>query len=491
MLFAVLFSEHQADARIAGREELIGNDLVASIDRILDSVGSRRRNELAALAGKPCSQVGASLAELGSYMRYVRAVALVSGGRVYCSSALGSIDVPLSAYPLSTGRGDSIGLLPQTRYQPGVPVLAMFDRTAPGTGVLSIVEGDYLSDALAHGVTYGAQIASMSVKDTGRLNVHGAFLPASAPLTAYATRVASRKWPFAILVSSSSAFISGVRWKYRSAGLAVGLLLDSLIAAAYLLAFAPRRLLLGAVRQALRRNEFHVVYQSIIDTASRELVGVEALLRWHHPKWGAIGPASFMQEVESSDMLGPVTQFVMRTAVAEMSQRPPAIPLRIAVNVAPGDLQRKGFVAEVEALTAALPTGGTLVLELTERFLLGKSARTAAIFNALKAKGVKFAIDDFGTQHSNLDLLGRFEFDYVKIDRQFVNQVDAGGADLISGIISVAKHYGLQVIAEGVETESQHAALLAAGMPFAQGYLYQRPVRAEQLAQWRHEKAIH
>ena len=490
MLVAILFSEHQAKIKVANHEQLIGDDLVESVDRILDSVSSRRRNELASLAGRPCSQVGASLAELETYLRYVRAVALVSDGRVYCSSALGPIDLPLSDYPLSVGRGDSIGLLAQTRYQPGVPVLAIFNRTAPDTGVLSIVEGDYLTDALAHGVWYGAQTASISVRDTGRIDAHGAFVPASGPMAIYATRVASHKWPFAILVSSSRGFISGMYWKYRIAGLAVGLLLDCLIAAAYLLTFAPRRLLLNAVRQALNRNEFHLVYQPIVDTASREVVGVEALLRWQHPKWGAISPASFMEEVESSEMLGPVTQFVMRTAVAEMSQRRPADPLRIAVNVAPGDLERRGFVAQVEALTAGLPAGVSLVLELTERFLLAGSTRTAATFNALKARGVRFAIDDFGTQHSNLDLLGRFDFDYVKIDRQFVDQVATGGADLIAAMVSVAKHYGLQVIAEGVETEIQHAALLAAGVPFAQGYLYQRPVRAEQLPQRRHEKSI-
>ncbi|MEX3897856.1 EAL domain-containing protein [Paraburkholderia sp. BR10954] len=267
------------------------------------------------------------------------------------------------------------------------------------------------------------------------------------------------------------------------------MVLDCLIAATYLLAYAPRRLLLNAVRQALRRKQFHVVYQPIIETASRELVGVEALLRWHHPRWGAISPSSFMEEVESSEMLGPVTQFVMHTAVAEISRRPPALPLRLAVNVAPGDMQRKGFVAQVEAMTDALPAGVSLVLELTERFLLEQSVRTEAIFNALKAKGVRFAIDDFGTQHSDLDLLSRFQFDYVKIDRQFVSQVDTGGGDLIAGIVSVAKHYGLQVIAEGVETESQHAALRAAGVPFAKGYLYQRPVTAEQLAQRRHDNA--
>ncbi|MEZ2311080.1 EAL domain-containing protein [Paraburkholderia sp. RCC_158] len=139
--------------------------------------------------------------------------------------------------------------------------------------------------------------------------------------------------------------------------------------------------------------------------------GVEALLRWHHPKWGAIiSPASFMEEAESSDILVEVTEFVMNTAVAEMSRRLPAIPLRISVNVAPADLERKGFVTQIGTLADGLPAGVSLVLELTERFLLGESARTAAIFDSLRAKGVRFAIDGFGTHNSNLDLLGRFRF---------------------------------------------------------------------------------
>jgi EAL domain-containing protein (putative c-di-GMP-specific phosphodiesterase class I) len=156
--------------------------------------------------------------------------------------------------------------------------------------------------------------------------------------------------------------------------------------------------------------------------------------------------------------------------------------LRVAINIAPRDLERKGFVAEVEAAQSRLPAGVSLILELTERFLLNESAHTAAIFKTLKAQGIKFAIDDFGTHHSNLDLLSRFPFDYVKIDRQFVSQVDIGGAELIKGIVSVTKHFGLQIIAEGVETEAQHQALQEVGVPFGQGYFYQRPLRAEQLA---------
>jgi EAL domain-containing protein (putative c-di-GMP-specific phosphodiesterase class I) len=190
-----------------------------------------------------------------------------------------------------------------------------------------------------------------------------------------------------------------------------------------------------------------------------------------------------MPEVESSPLLADVTRFVLRTAAAEMSVHMPTRPFRIAVNIAPRDLERRGFVTEVLAVNATLPEGVSLVLELTERFLLSKSPRVTQIFETLRARGIRFAIDDFGTQHSNLDLLNRFPFDFVKIDRQFVSQVDTGGVELIRGIVSVARHFGLLVITEGVETEAQHQALRDADVPFSQGYLYQRPVAANELAE--------
>jgi EAL domain-containing protein (putative c-di-GMP-specific phosphodiesterase class I) len=314
----------------------------------------------------------------------------------------------------------------------------------------------------------------------GVLDDRRRFHPLSSQ-NAAATRVASQVWPFAVLVSSSAGSKSATYWKYRLACGAVGVLCAALIACAYLVAFAPRRLLLSAVRQGLRRGEFHVAYQPIVAVESRCLVGVEALLRWHHPKWGAVSPAVFMADVESSDTLAGITEFVLRTSVAEMGRLTPASPLRIAVNIGPQDLERKGFVEEVLAVNRKLPAGACLVLELTERFLLRDSVRTTAVFWELKQEGVKFAIDDFGTQYSNLDAVCRFPFDFVKIDRQFTSQIDTGGAEVIRAMVSVARHFGLQVIAEGVETEAQHQALLEVGVPFAQGYLYQRPVRAGEL----------
>ncbi|WP_442865744.1 EAL domain-containing protein [Burkholderia sp. IMCC1007] len=479
---SVVLADRLAREAVARHERVVANDIVSSIDRILDGIRTRTADELLALVGRPCSSVFRTLAEASTRLRYLRAVALVNDGRVSCSSALGAIDVPLAAYmPMSKPGTTVTALLPQTPFQPGVPVLAALRATRPGSGVLYLIEGDYLSDMLAHGTRFGAETATLSVNGTGGLDQQGAFVPKSAATPANGSVIASNRWPFTVRVNSSERYVSQLRRNYRLVFVTIALLIDGLIAAAYLLAMAPRRLLLKAVRNALKRNEFHVVYQPIVDVQTRRTVGVEALLRWDHPKWGSISPAVFIPQVEASAILPKVTEFVVRTAAAELTSLVPSIPLRIAVNVAPKDLERPRFVSIVEETIRQLPPGFTLVLEVTERLLLEKNARTTAMFVALRAKGAKFAIDDFGTRHSNLDLLSRFPFDYVKIDRQFISQLTTGNAKLIEGIAALAHHYDLKIIAEGVETEEQHRALHAVGVQYAQGYLYQRPQRPENL----------
>lgn len=481
-MLALVVAGRLARDSIARHERDVANDIVISVDRILDGIRSRHPNELNALVGRPCTTIFRTLAEVGTHLRYLRAVGLANGGRVTCSSALGAIDVPLDAYIHAPAPGmTAITLLRQTPFQQNVPVLAAFRATAPDSGVLYVVEGDYVADMLAHGTRFGAETATLSIEGAGSIDQHGAFVPSFGAAPATGSKIASNAWPFTVSVTSAEPYVSQVQRRYRLICLTIALLVNGLVAAAYLLAIAPRRLLLKAVRNALKRNEFHVVYQPIVDVETRRTVGVEALLRWHHPKWGAISPAVFVPQVESSAVLPKVTEFVLRTAVSELTALAPSMPLRIAINVAPKDLERARFVSVVEDTIGRLPPGCTLVLEVTERILLEKNPRTTEMFATLRAKGAKFAIDDFGTHHSNLDMLSRFPFDYVKIDRQFISQLTTGNAKLIEGIAAVAHHYGLKIIAEGVETEEQHRALHSVGIQYAQGYLYQRPRRAEHL----------
>ncbi|WP_179401916.1 EAL domain-containing protein [Burkholderia guangdongensis] len=483
LLAAIALSDHYADDAIAKREYLIANGVVSSVDRILNDITSRNQEAFTTLRGQPCATIFQALSESASHFRYIREVALVTGGRVYCSSASGPIDVPVATYlPTSPRPGATRAtLLPQTPFQPGIPVLVAYRATARDAGVLYVIEGDYIADILAGGTRYGAATATLSMNGKALLSDQRKLMQDSSYKPERATRIASKTWPFTVSVSPSEEYVSHVCWKYRLIFLTIGLLLNCVVAAIYLLVFAPRRMLLKAVRDAIRRNEFHLEYQPIVSIESRALVGVEALLRWNHPKWGAISPAAFMPDVESSTMLAKVTAYVLRTTIADMKAHRPPAPLRLAVNVGPKDMERPQFTSEVVAVISRLPPGVTLVLELTERFLLEKSSRTMSIFQALRSQGVKFAIDDFGTHHSNLDLLARYPFDYVKIDRQFVAELETSGARLVQGLVSVAEHFDLEIIAEGVETEEQHNALREIGVEYAQGYLYQRPLRAEDL----------
>ncbi|WP_428839708.1 EAL domain-containing protein [Burkholderia dolosa] len=483
LALAFVLADRYARDATARHEREVAIDIAISVDHILDGVRSRTPDELSALVGRPCATVFRTLAEAATHLRYLRAVALVNDGRVTCSSAFGAIDVPLDGYFSPAPEPGTIvtTLLAQTPFQRGVPVLAAFRGTGRGSGVLYLIEGDYLADTLAHGARYGAETATLSIRGAGRLDQRGRFAAESAPAPARGSAIASGHWPFTVSVVASERYVARVQRHYRLICATIALLVNGLVIAAYLIAVAPRRLLLKAVRQALRRNEFHLVYQPIVDVDTRATVGVEALLRWQHPKWGAISPAVFVPHVESSALLPQVTEFVLRTAVSELTALEPCPPMRIAINVAPKDLERPRFVSVVDDAIRRLPPGFTLVLEVTERFLLEKNPRTTAIFTTLRAKGAKFAIDDFGTRHSNLDTLSRFPFDYVKIDRQFVSQVNTGGAKLIEGIAAVAHHYALKMIAEGVETEEQHRALHALGVQYAQGYLYRRPQPARNL----------
>jgi EAL domain-containing protein (putative c-di-GMP-specific phosphodiesterase class I) len=143
-----------------------------------------------------------------------------------------------------------------------------------------------------------------------------------------------------------------------------------------------------------------------------ELIGVEALLPWTHPELGPISPAVFMEYVEASKLLASITDFVLSVSTFEAINNIRKRPLRISINITPKDLEREDFPRKVISIVDKLPHDISLVLEVTERFLLNRNSRTAYAFNTLKSAGVKFAIDDFGTSNSNLELLHKFPFDF-------------------------------------------------------------------------------
>ncbi|WP_258396907.1 EAL domain-containing protein [Paraburkholderia unamae] len=490
LLCAVVAGVREGAQQIRQREGLIASDMVSAVERVLERVRSSQSDALAALPGQPCERVALPFAELGTRVNYVRGINLVANGRLYCSSAVGPVDLPLAPFFTHEPAATAINLIGGSPWQPREPVLPLYVPTGEKLGLLYVIESTYLTDALAHGVRYGAGRVTLSVPGAAALDDRGVLLAQDDPARHAGARATSPRWGFSVDVTFAPQAYAQARWQYGLMFGAAALLVDLLIGATWLIAFAPRRLLLSAVRRGLRHGQFHVVYQPVIELATGRVGGVEALIRWTHPKFGAVSPAVFMAEVEGSRLLGPVTRFVLERATTEIAQATTVRPFHLAINVAPLDFERKDFVADVLGVVERLPPGVILILEVTERFLLEKRAHTEAIFATLKARGVKFAIDDFGTHHSNLDLLARFPFDYVKIDGQFVRQLEKRGDQLIKGIAAVAKHFDMEIIAEGVETEAQHEILCRLGIPYAQGYFYRRPGSAQSVAEMQHDAGL-
>jgi len=251
---------------------------------------------------------------------------------------------------------------------------------------------------------------------------------------------------------------------------------------------ARRRLKLAAeLRQALQRNEFHLVYQPSVEMKTGRIVAVEALIRWQHPERGLIPPDEFIPIAESLGLIRQIDQWVLQRALEQLrlwdDARLP--PLRMAVNVSAGSFSHPDFLAGVgQALLASGIPPKRLLVELTESAILRMGEDTERAMLALHNLGVAVAIDDFGTGYSSLAYLKLPAVAYLKIDRSFVTGLPASGNDvaITEAMVAIARSLGLHTIAEGIETESQHDFLLRAGCQEGQGYLYSRPVSPDDIA---------
>ncbi|MHB8682220.1 MAG: putative bifunctional diguanylate cyclase/phosphodiesterase [Acidimicrobiales bacterium] len=244
-----------------------------------------------------------------------------------------------------------------------------------------------------------------------------------------------------------------------------------------------------SLHRALERRELRLYYQPVVELAGTDLVSSEALLRWEHPDQGLVGPDRFVPVAEESGLIIPIGAWVLREACDQLRAWQGAGwrgPLGgIEVNLSARQVEHPKIVETVEHILS--DTGVSpdrLTLEITESALMQDARSALGVLRALKDLGVTLAIDDFGTGYSSLGYLQRFPLDVLKIDKGFVDGLgtDPGGAEIVSAVIGLAHALGLQVIAEGVENELQLEELRRLGCDYAQGFLFSRPVPADQLA---------
>ena len=242
---------------------------------------------------------------------------------------------------------------------------------------------------------------------------------------------------------------------------------------------SAQRALEADLRQALDKNELHLLYQPIVDSQTSLPIGFEALLRWEHPLRGTISPAQFIPMAENLGLIVSIGNWVLRTACATAATWPQDIS--VAVNISPLQISdgRLGL-SVIAALNASGLSARRLELEITESVLLENSHTTMDTLHQLRALGIRFSLDDYGTGYSSLRSLRSFPFDKIKIDQSFVRDLTGAHQNslIVHSVCSLAKGLGMQTVAEGVETVEQMELLHAAGCNALQGYLFGRPLSA-------------
>jgi diguanylate cyclase (GGDEF)-like protein len=245
--------------------------------------------------------------------------------------------------------------------------------------------------------------------------------------------------------------------------------------------FEEQRFIKRELGRALAARDFDVHYQPIVAAEGHAIVGLEALLRWHHPTRGAIPPARFIPIAEQAGLMDQLGEFVLRRALGDAARWP---NLYVAVNLSPIQVRDRKFVDLVAALLAQSRIAPSrLVLEVTEGVLIDNPETAKSRLDDLRALGLKLALDDFGSGYSSLTYLQRLPFDKLKVDRGFVAALDhsANAGVIIEAIIALGRALDLSILVEGIETEEQRALVRLAGCDEMQGYLFAKPAPREEI----------
>jgi len=239
----------------------------------------------------------------------------------------------------------------------------------------------------------------------------------------------------------------------------------------------------GELRRAVERNEFIVHYQPQVDARTREIVGLEALVRWRHPERGMIQPKYFIPVAEQSGLIVPIGSWVMKTAVKQIrdwqQQGVPVVP--VSINLSSPQFQSKAIYNIITSILNSTEVPSKyLKVELTESILLKAEEEAINMLHDIKKTGVEICLDDFGTGYSSLNYLKRFPIDVLKIDRSFVMNITTApkDAEICSAIIALAKCLNLSVVAEGVEGRDQYEFLRDKGCDSIQGFYFYKPLPA-------------
>ena len=243
------------------------------------------------------------------------------------------------------------------------------------------------------------------------------------------------------------------------------------------------------LHQALEKKQFELRYQPLISVAEGRIAGVEALLRWRHPKKGLMAPGAFIGILETTGLIIPVGEWIIRTACQHFQQWQDLVDntFRISINLSPRQFQAPDLLASIVRILedCQVPTH-RLELEITENIAMQNVTATQSLLDAIKAKGICLSMDDFGTGYSSLAYLKTFPFDTLKIDRAFTQNIvnRQEKCAIIQAMILLGQGFDLRIIAEGIQTPEQARRLFELGCQEMQGYWFSRPLAPEQITEF-------
>lgn len=448
--------------------------------------------DLQPLVDQNCENIASGLTAKAAFSPNVRAFLLVKDGKAFCSSATGPMDSPLTELipRLDISKPVDMQLLPGTPMMPKSAALALWIRSPHGgnDGVFVSVntnllpyflytarQDDFSGIALVVNnlalTTFNNRLVdpqTMSTQPIRQLEIKG--LPLKVYL--YANSWLSENMQFALLLGMVSGLLAGLIGYYI-------LTLRS----------DPRK----ELQTAINKNQFYIVYQPVVKADTLHISGVEVLMRWRHPIGGEIPPDVFINLAETQQMIVPLTHHLFSLIARDAPTLKTILPAgtKLGLNISPAHLHADGFQDDLRQFAAAMPANHfNVVLEITERAMIDKN-KSLAIFDWLHEQGFEIAIDDFGTGHSALIYLERYNFDYLKIDRGFVQAIgtETVTSPVLDAVLTLSRRLKLLTVAEGVETPEQAEWLRKQGVHYLQGYWLSRPISLEMLLEAHDEPA--
>lgn len=434
-----------------------------------------------------CDQVRDNLAEQAASTPNIRYILLVNNNIAFCSSATGPMNVDVHQISPFTNDNKSMDIrlvygTPMLRGKPAM-VLWLKNTNVPGSGILTTLNLNmtpYLLLASRQGENTGMAIVTgdraITTWNEQVMNIRA--LPPN-PLR----RIAIPGYPMTL-------YFYGDTLTERDLHIIIlaGLLLGIVVACGCYVIFRLQLRPGKEIIQGIRRGEFHVEYQPIIATSSGTAYGLEALLRWVHPTEGHVPADAFISYAEGQNLIVPLTRHLFTLIARDAHQLCKVVPVgtKLGLNLSPIHLTNPDFRKDVCQWLAMMPVGHfEYVFEITERSMVSES-NADEMFDWIHEQNIKIAIDDFGTGHSALLYLEKFHFDYLKIDRGFVQSIGMKTvtSPVLETVLTLARELKLKTVAEGVETSAQAQWLINRGVTHLQGYFYSRPLSVPQLAKY-------